>query len=65
MVVIGINIRRASARMDEQGVANEGAQDNQVYPLKEVATGDQVLIAPPLIADVDVREAFLKWSKLL
>ena len=51
--------------MDEEGIANAGAYDNQtpsldnqVPPLEEVSMGDQVSVAPPLMNDGEIRENF-------
>ena len=58
-----MNTRRETVRMDEEEMANVGAndnqvppQDNKVPPLEEVAMGDRVPVVPPLMTDGEIRK---------
>ena len=59
MVVISMNTQREAARRAKKGIANAIAQDNQVPQPKKVAMKNQVPVAPPPMADRDIRATFL------
>ena len=54
-----MNTQKGAARRYEEGIANAGAQHNQVLPLDEVVMEGQVFVAPSSIEDKDITEPFL------